>query len=375
MSEEFICPVEGCGQRFGSWDELETHYKEVHNQNINRVAYDEWRKETTPTITTTTTELPFVCPTCGKGFASVQALRGHCAGTGHPFPPELKKPKGKPPREPKPITEKPRKVDKIVDAGKLPEEYDYLYTLMTEFGVKNPKPIADLMSRLDWDNYYALAEYLDLSGVRNDRIALIIESWSKHLGVAVPEDLAEHLKVPRHGSEYDRRGYSGYGGTSRRDGELRQARDEGYRQARIEQRLKGIEDHLQNLGRDDSSEAYKRMIEHNANLQLENIKTKYEYELKLTNQRIDFMQKSQGDVMLNRVDKGLQRVGDVGERVVNTFEGIVRAGAIKTGVIKPEQAPQRERGGQGGIADIMEQMGGGAYISRGPKRHLADEVE
>ena len=117
---------------------------------------------------------------------------------------------------PKERVEKPtrvRETPRVKTEEVLPDEYNYLLETLTEFGVSRGKPICDLMSRLSWDAYDALADYLELSGVRRDRIALVLESWSQHRGTQIPKEVSEKLKVPQYTRQYDRYGFRrrGYG--------------------------------------------------------------------------------------------------------------------------------------------------------------------
>lgn len=84
----------------------------------------------------------------------------------------------------------------------LPEEAEVLEELLNDHGVRRKKAIADLMAYRSWDDYSALQEYLELSGVRVDRQRLILEAWSQHRGTRVPVGLIEGLRrVDVHGSQ------------------------------------------------------------------------------------------------------------------------------------------------------------------------------
>jgi len=83
----------------------------------------------------------------------------------------------------------------VSEGETLPEEHDALLELLKDHGIKKGKAIADLLSYRSWDDYKALQEYLELSGVRPDRQKLILESWSQHRGSSLPLGLIERIRT------------------------------------------------------------------------------------------------------------------------------------------------------------------------------------
>jgi len=132
-------------------------------------------------------ELPYYC-SCGKRFATWRSLRGHCASTGHAMPDEFKKKKEEVSR----LSSKRG----TQEEGGVPDEKENLKILLNKHGIRNAEIIADLMANRDWDDLYSLVEYLRLSRVPNDRILLVVEDWSVHRRIAVPDDLLLSLNAP-----------------------------------------------------------------------------------------------------------------------------------------------------------------------------------
>ena len=83
----------------------------------------------------------------------------------------------------------------VSEGETLPEEHDAMLELLKDHGIKKGKAICDLMSYRSWDDYKALQEYLELSGVRPDRQKLILESWSQHRGSRLPLGLIESIRT------------------------------------------------------------------------------------------------------------------------------------------------------------------------------------
>jgi len=83
----------------------------------------------------------------------------------------------------------------VSEGETLPEEHDAMLELLKDHGIKKGKAITDLMSYRSWDDYKALQEYLELSGVRPDRQKLILEGWSQHRGSTIPLGLIESIRT------------------------------------------------------------------------------------------------------------------------------------------------------------------------------------
>jgi len=124
------------------------------------------------------------CGYCGRVLKSKAAIGPHLAVC-----PERKKARETPSPSSPSSSSKAKKIEPI------PEEYENLLSLLEDFGVKHAKAVADTFAlKGNWDDYASLARYLQLSGVRPDRVQLILEAWSMHRGTVIPPQVYASLQ-------------------------------------------------------------------------------------------------------------------------------------------------------------------------------------
>lgn len=222
----------------------------------------------------------------------------------------------------------------------LPEEAEVLEGLLNDHGVKRKKAIADLMAYRSWDDYSALQEYLELSGVRVDRQRLILEAWSQHRGTRIPVGLIEGLRrVDVHGSqqggEYltkpDLDAYF-----IKKEEDQRLARIEGTLRSLVEGNPEKKSDEVKRLEtKFDSLEEYLRSTE------------KSNLERRLS--KVENMSTSDLQTAIVETGKVFTRLGDRAETIIMASQGFVENN------VPPIQEPDVEAGQ--GIREELKRHG------------------
>jgi hypothetical protein len=71
------------------------------------------------------------------------------------------------------------------------------------------------------------------------------------------------------------------------------------------------------------------------------------------NLRIEAIEREKGSIIERQAVKGIERVGDISERMVDLGEKLIVATAYKHRILEPEPPPPRERQGPSGVAALL----------------------
>ena len=334
------------------------------------------------------------CPVCGKVFdrgdlmSSFNSVKMHCIKShGRKLQPyelglgeEEKAPS--PPKRPAARAEEEGRPS-------IPDPYEHLRQMLITFGLgdKNAGAVCKFMESYSVDDLYKLiegaAEYLPRS-----RLKLFIESWANVRGIPIAPGLQEELGISNMPTSYGRYGYQQYDRSRRRDrdfqsepkDEVSKLIDQQYDDARKIAMIKALHggeengSEVQGLRREIKelrmimreglseketekiSELEDEIREKDRKLQEERDQ-RHRNELKALEERMDSrieaLKSSQGTVFERQSVKAVERVGDVGERMVTLGEKLIVATAFKHGILESEPLLPRERQGPAGIESLI----------------------
>ncbi|MBA7667572.1 hypothetical protein ES703_75666 [subsurface metagenome] len=386
---EFPCPVENCTSVFEDWMSLQGHLSEAHKQDTTQEQYEAWRETVTEQEseqrqrqrqeteqddkgTLIESDVP-VRGDLEKSFQSVKmhAVRSHGekltrADLGLP-PEEEKKPARRSSYEHKEAEKEegffePTETD-AEPFVRMPDVYQAIWQHVRMYGLtkKGADTFVDMMKTRDADNLVDWEEALVGIGASQDKIKLITDNWARKRGLGP------------YGRGYG--GYDGYrsgyrGRYDRQDkdwqpkpqDEVSQLLDKEYdelRRIRVIQALQGggedsseikmLRDELRRGTDSRVEELEKRLAEEKELRHRQEIEgLRQEFDLKF-----ESLRKEEGGLIERQAVRAIERVGDVSEKLVGIGERIVVGAAFKHNLLQEEAPVPRERGGHGGIADLV----------------------
>lgn len=407
---DFICPVEGCDLVYADWETLREHLAGEHGETVAQESYTAWKasmnelesasasRSKSGNLNISDNQTPdrtdiedppedidermftLRCPKCDKPFsretesAAFRSVRAHCQKV-HRI--RLKRADFGLPEEGEGGRSPARKPsERIHPPDDLEELSDQLVTF--RLSSKNADSVCEYMKGYSTDNLPRLNYALEKTGMPVDRKRMFLERWISVRGIDVDPRLGDELGLWLQESRYDRRGTGGTRGYYRRDDELQErriredevkrAREDGFMLGQILSRLERIEENARapyRTPQEDELERDRQEKISNLESKLEEKDQKLEQEREMRHQtelrdleermtlRIEAMERETGTIVERQGVKAAERIGDLGEKMVNLGEKIIVSTAFKHGILEPEPPVPRERGGPGGIAGLL----------------------
>ena len=301
----------------------------------------------------------WTCDECGKSFAKKASLKGHCGGTGHPFPEhylmivEDTPWEGDEDYDDDTHHEEPEQDDNEppYDAAgfSVPDGHEELTRALRLFGMRadKAKQFSTLMQPKDIYDVYDLMETAENLGWRKDARDNFIEHWANRFSLEIPNDVADEIQRP----VYTRRGHSprrsrGFGGddgvasamdkftdtiTSMQDAMMQQAEIHHRERESDKGREHALELRMREELDRERGRRYDQQLEHMQNM---------------TKLQIEAMSMNTEQSVMRQVGKSLDRIGSTSEMMTKwLITGIGPGG---------QKAPERNRGGHSQVADLMD---------------------